>query len=227
MKIAFVQDLGTASAGNTGNSVALTVGSRGVAQGDTVVVWAGMSSKTIAVSSVTDSRGNTYTVDATVNHGVTSLNSYVASGYIATALLPGDTITVTFSVFLYSARLVAGAEFRGIAPTARVDQEATASGSGTTPGTATTPPTSQADELVVQGIGTDTVVKGAGTDTTSVCIPPTGFTALGSATASPSGVTRTIHQAYRVINAAAPQRATATLSTAAFWTAAVVTYRAG
>src|SRR5262249_27102126 len=156
LKIAFVQDLGVASAGNTGNSVALTVGSRGVAQGDTVVLWAGMSSKSIAISSVADSRGNRYTVDATVNHAVSSLNSYVASGYVATALLPGDTITVTFSVSLYSARLVAGAVFRGIAQTARVDQGATASGSGTAPATATTPATSQADELVVQGIGMDT-----------------------------------------------------------------------
>jgi len=218
LKIAFVQDLGTASAGNTGNSVALTVGSRGVTKGDTVVLWAGMSSTSITISSVTDSRGNTYTVDATVNHGVESLNSYVASGYVATALLPGDTITVTFSVSRYSARLVAGAEFSGIAPTARVDQGATASGSGTTVGTASTPATSQADELVVQGIGTNT---------TAVCTPQPGFIALGSATASPSGVTRTIHQAYRIINAAAPQRATATLSTSSFWTAAVVTYRAG
>ena len=218
LKIAFVQDLGVASAGNTANSISLTVGSRGVAQGDTIVVWAGMSSKSVAISSVTDSRGNAYTVDATVNHATTSLNSFVASGYIATPLLPGDTITATFSLSLYSARLVAAAEFTGVAPTARVDQLATATGSGATPLTAATSAPSQVDELVVQGIGTDT---------TAVCTPATGFTALGSATASPSGATRTIHQAYRIVNAAAPQRATATCSSPGFWTAAVVTYRAG
>ena len=218
LKIAFVQDLGSASAGNTGNSIALTIGGRGVAKGDTVVVWAGMSSKSITISSVTDSRGNPYTVDATVNHPVSSLNSFVASGHAATALLPGDTINVTFSASLYSARLIAAAEFRGVAPTAGADQRATATGSGATPATPLTPTASQADELVVQGIETDT---------TAVCTPATGFTALGSATASPSGVTRTIHQAYRIVNTAGPQRAAATLSSPGFWTAAVVTYPAG
>src|SRR5262249_36457710 len=63
--IQLVRDLGAASAANTGQTVQLTLASP-VAQGHTVIVAAGINSWGILVNSITDTRGNSYTVDSTV-----------------------------------------------------------------------------------------------------------------------------------------------------------------
>ena len=63
-----VRQLGQNGVGNTGNTAVLTL-ANDVELGDTVIVFAGISSRGLLLTSIADSRGNTYSVDATVNHG--------------------------------------------------------------------------------------------------------------------------------------------------------------
>ena len=89
-----------------------------------MIVFAGINSWGILINAISDTRGNVYSVDATVNHTGTSLNSYIGSGYVSTPLQAGDKITVTFSASLYSTRMVSAADFSGIASANRVDTSA-------------------------------------------------------------------------------------------------------
>jgi hypothetical protein len=93
---------------------------------------------------VADSRGNTYTLD--VNDSTTV--AFIASGYIGTALVNGDTITVTLDIadtFMGDA-----VEYSGIASSGALDKTATTStGSGTSWTTSATANTTQANELCV------------------------------------------------------------------------------
>src|SRR5205823_10116172 len=61
--IQFIADLGTANAANTGQTVQLTLPGP-VAQGHTVIVFAGINSWGILINSISDTRGNVYSVDA-------------------------------------------------------------------------------------------------------------------------------------------------------------------
>jgi hypothetical protein len=216
--ITFVRQLGQNGVGNTGNTAVLTL-TNNVELGDTVIVFAGISSKGIQLTSIADSRGNTYTVDATVNHATSSMNSFIGSGYVSSPLLAGDTITATFSANLYSTRAISAADFKGIAAVNRVDQVATLTGSGATPNTPFTANTSQNDELLVSGVGVDGAPSNAYT-------PGNSFSALAPVTASVGSVTRTFQQAYRIVAGISQYRAQGTLSAGTFWNNALVTYRA-
>src|SRR5262249_29575766 len=92
--ISFVRHLGQNGVGNTGNTAVLTL-TDNVDLGDTIVVFAGISSRGIQLTSIADSRGNTYTVDASINHPTSTMNSFVGSGYVSTPLQAGDRITAT------------------------------------------------------------------------------------------------------------------------------------
>jgi hypothetical protein len=212
--IQFVADLGTANAANTGQSVQLTLGSP-VAQGHTVIVAAGINSWGILVNSITDTRGNTYTVDATVNHTGTSLNSYLGSGYVATALQPGDKITVTFSTSLYSTRLISAADFSGIASTNRLDTSAGVFGSSAAPSTPTIT-TTQPGDLLVAGFGS------ANSTTFTPAFP---FSALTPTTTALGTVARSIYSAWWIAPGSGSYKATGTLTAAVQWTAALAAYK--
>ena len=216
--ITLVRQLGQSGVGNTGNTTVLTLANN-VELGDTIVVFAGISSKGIQLTSIADSRGNTYTIDATINHQTDSLNSFVGSAYVSTPLQAGDKITATFSANLFSARAITAADFKGIAAANRVDQVATQTGSSATPNTPFTANTGQNDELLVSGIGLD----GATTNTYTAA---NGFSALAPVNATVSGVARTLQQSYRIVNAVSQYRAQGTLAATAFWNNALVTYRA-
>lgn len=123
---------------------AFTVGAGGVAQGSFVVIRGGTSNGGRTMTGVADSRGNTYTLD--VNDSTTV--SFIASGYIGTALVNGDTITVT----LDSTELFMGdaVEYSGIVSSGALDKTATTSnGAGTPWTTSATATTTQADELCI------------------------------------------------------------------------------
>jgi hypothetical protein len=214
--IQFVADLGTANAANTGQTVQLTLPGP-VAKGHTVIVFAGINSWGILINSIADTRGNVYTVDATVNHTGTSLNSYIGSGYVATPLQTGDKITVTFSTSLYSTRLVSAADFSGIASTNRVDTSGTVFGSSNSPGTATIA-TTQPGELLAAGFGS------ANSATFTQGFPFTGLTPTGTALGS---VARSIYSSWWIAPNSGSYKAGGTLSAAAQWTAALVAYKAG
>jgi len=214
--IQFVADLGTANAANTGQTVQLTLPGP-VAQGHTVIVFAGINSWGILINSITDTRGNLYSVDATVNHTGTSLNSYIGSGYVSTALQAGDKITVTFSTSLYSTRMVSAADFSGIASTNRVDTSAGALGSSNAPSSPTIT-TTQPGDLLAAGFGS------ANSAIFTPAFPFTGLTPTGAALGS---VTRSIYSSWWLAPNSGSYKASGTLSAAAQWTAALVAYKAG
>jgi hypothetical protein len=212
--IQFVADLGTANVANTGQTVQLTLPGP-VAKGHTVIVFAGINSWGILVNSIADTKGNVYTVDATVNHTGTSLNTYIGSGYVSTALQAGDKITVTFSASLYSTRMVSAADFTGIASANRVDTGVGAIGSSAAPSTLTLT-TGQPGELLAAGFGSAN---------NAVFTPAFPFTALTPTGTLLGTVARTIYSSWWIAPNIGTYKASGTLSAAAQWTAALVAYR--
>lgn len=113
MSVAEIQRV--ASAAQTTNATAWVVT---VAATTTVghrVILAVESTGGRAVASITDSRGNTWTVDQ-VSTNTTNVRCSVASSPLATALLSGDTITVTMTGSCQGR--VGGWEYSGIAAAA-------------------------------------------------------------------------------------------------------------
>jgi hypothetical protein len=214
--IALVKQLGTSSATGTGGAISLSVPSGGVAPGDTIVVWAAISGSGTTVSSITDSRGNSYTVDSTINSPSGGVNTFIGSGYATAPLAAGDKITITFSASYYSLRLAAASEFSGIPATGRLDQKAGATGSGTAPASGSAATTAQAVELVVGGFGSNSL---------ATFTPAAGFSRLASVGATLSSVNLSIYAAYELVQTRGQYQAAGTLSASSRWNAAVATYR--
>lgn len=145
-------------------SVTIPVPASGVAAGDTLILTAGNSGNDKThVSGVTDSRGNSYTVDGNISQISYFENTSVVSGYVATALQPGDNITVTFNNPASIIEVLA-TEWSGIASTGRVDKAHTniATASSLTTGNIAT---TQANDLLIgsfMGNGNVTFTPGSG-----------------------------------------------------------------
>src|SRR3989344_6023634 len=119
---AFVKEVTSNLVVDGSASIYLTIPASGVAQGNTLIINVYKNHSTDTLVSVTDTRGNTYTIDANNPWGVgSSMSHAVASGYIATALQAGDTIAVNFGLATYSRRAAFAVEFSGIASSGRVD----------------------------------------------------------------------------------------------------------
>jgi PKD repeat protein len=131
-----------------------------------VVAYLFSGAGTNKVTSITDSRGNAYAINAVrVNAGTTGLMVVVASAKITNALVAGDSITVTQNVeSTYHALQVY--EFDNFAATSWVDKTATGSASGTAVSTAATATTAAADETLFAAVGfgdaTATLTSAAG-----------------------------------------------------------------
>jgi PKD repeat protein len=115
-----------------------------------VVAYLFSGAGTNKVTSIADSRGNTYTINAVrANAGTTGLMVVVASAKITAALVAGDSITVTQNVeSTYHAMQVY--EFDNFDPTSWVDKTTTGSASGTAVSTATT---TAANETLFAAVG--------------------------------------------------------------------------
>ena len=112
-----------------------------------------------SLSSVTDSQGNTWQVDA--NSAGAQTNAALASCILATALTTADTITMHFSGSCIGASAVT--EYSGIATTGSpampvVDQHAILVVSGLAGTVATTANAAQAGDMVVTSFGTSDVL---------------------------------------------------------------------
>jgi PKD repeat protein len=118
-----------------------------------VVAYLFSGSGTDKVTSIADSRGNSYVVNAVrANAGTTGLMAVVASAKVTTALVAGDSITVTQNVAsTYHAMQVY--EFDNFAATSWVDKTATGSASGTAVSTAATATTTAANETLFAAVG--------------------------------------------------------------------------
>jgi PKD repeat protein len=118
-----------------------------------VVAYLFSGAGTNKITSIADSGGNTYTINAVKgNSGTTGLMVVVASAKITSALVAGDTITVTQNVeSTYHAMQVY--EFDNFASISWVDKTATGSASGTAVSTAPTAMTAVANETLFAAVG--------------------------------------------------------------------------
>jgi len=186
--IAFVQV--NSAVPQTATSVPVTF-TKAQTAGDLNVVVIGWSTPTATVSSVTDSKGNVYTLAAgpTVRTGTAAQAIYYASN-IAAAAANGNTVTVTFSASAASPDIRI-AEYSGIASSAPVDVSVGASGSSGTSSSGSVT-TNNANDLLVGAnyIATTTTKAGSGY-TSRVITSPDGdiledktVTAVGSQSAT-------------------------------------------
>src|SRR2546425_5204639 len=166
--IAFVKNIGTNSSATTGTTITATVPAAGVAAGDSIILTLAMADASGGVSA-TDAKGNTYSVAADVTN-VSNVRTVILAAHNVTALVSGDTITVTHPSA--SLRALSANEFSGLSPTSALDQTHTATGSSTAPSSGATAATTEAAELLLGAMG----VAGTTADT---------FTAGGRYTAPP------------------------------------------
>jgi hypothetical protein len=199
------------------DTITLTVPAGGVAQGDTLIIFAGNNYSTAGAISATDSKGNAYTVDGHNGNASNNTSTTVLSGYMSSGLVAGNTITVTYSS-VATMRMALATEWSGVAPTGRVDTTATNLGNTAALSSGTTAATTQADELVVGSFAdgaNETFAAGS------------GFTAFPTQLVSNLGSTyRTQWQEYKTLSAIGTQIATATSSAASPYAGLAVTYRA-
>src|SRR2546422_182019 len=170
--IAFVKNIGTNSSATTGTTIAVAAPAAGVATGDSIILTLAMADASGGVSA-TDAKGDTYSVAAHVTN-VSNVRTVILAAHNLTALVSGDTITVTHPSA--SLRALSANEFSGLSPTSALDQTHTATGSSTAPSSGATAATTEAAELLLGAIG----VAGTTSDT---------FTAGGRHTAAPQAGT--------------------------------------
>src|SRR5438552_6226567 len=141
--IAFVQDIGTATANSTGTTTTVSVPAAGVAAGDSIILT--FTCGDVAGDfSATDSAGNTYTVDVQgTKAGL--VRTAILSAHNVNTLAQNDTITVTHPST--GRRLLSAHEFSGLAKTGTRDQKSTGNGTGTAADSGATATTTPAIEL--------------------------------------------------------------------------------
>lgn len=142
---AFVKNVGKTSTKTTGTSMQITL-TESVAAGNTLIARV-VTDYSASASSITDSKGNTYTRDRTAPNSGTTIRAAIFSSPITTALVPGDTITITTPNVAAKAAVVD--EFSGLLTSSFVDQQNGTSGSSTTPGTTISITTTQDNELIL------------------------------------------------------------------------------
>jgi hypothetical protein len=172
MTIAYVQEAASYTGStNTASAITLTVGATTTAGNRLILAFRGFG---VTISSITDSRGNTWAVDGT--GGTSSETVTLASAYLTTALSTSDTISYTPSATSISDAVVG--EYSGIAQTSYIDtSNAASSGSGSvTSETVSITPT----------VATDAVISaiGAGSAATFTAVSPTTARASVSGSAN-------------------------------------------
>jgi PKD repeat protein len=181
-----------------------------------VVAYLFSGAGTNAVTGITDTKGNTYSIDATKkNVGTTGLLVVVASAKVTAALGPGDKVTVTQNA-ITTYHLMQVYEFDNFDPTSWVDKTATASSSGTAVSTASTATTAQANETLFAAVGFG--------DTTASLTSASGWSDGAKVEASGTKI-KGLGAAARDVSATGAYAYAGTLSASEQWVAALVTYR--
>lgn len=204
----------TQSAAATSVAVTLTAA---VPTGRTLLIaacWEAAAGTVPTISSVVDSRGNTYATDASVVSGTTVAVAIIRCR-VTTALLSGDTITITISASRTRWALQVD-EFDDVLVSPLDKTATTAGASSTAMVTGTTAATTQASELLY-------AVYGFGVGRT-VTLP--GGWSGGPVLESTAGTSdRAVQAAWQYVTATGAQQGTATLSSASTYAGAIATYK--
>jgi PKD repeat protein len=200
-------------------ALALPSGAGTVAGRHLVVAYLFSGSSGESVTSVADSKGNTYRIDvAKANVGSSGLNVVIASAKIASPISAGDTVTVTQSTdSTYHAMQVY--EFDNLAPTSWVDKTATGNNSkaATSVTTSTTATTAQASEVIVAVVGFG--------DKPATLTSSSGWTDSDTVVAGPTTKQKSLAVAAREVTSTGNFAYSGQLSTASQSVSALATYR--
>ena len=200
--------------GGTVNTLTLTVGADGVPAADTVVV-AIAAQGTISVTSVTDSKLNSYSSNVVNAYGGTGkCTTALYSAHLSTGLVSGDTITVTVSSGLAWGFI---AEDRS-GLTTTFDQSGTANSGGvsTTLASVTTAGSTSNANGAVFGL---VCVAGSSTVTADPAYPNFTSVKITNGTA-----TRVLNLESKIVSATGVQTATFTLTPAQAWSGVIGSY---
>lgn len=140
--------LGSFNVGGSATTVTLTTTADAPA-GHAIIVGVYAASTTISLSSVTDSAGNTYVIDASRIPATLARRVYIASCLNPVNLPLGGTITATYSASLSGIKNITALTCSGLKLTGAFDQTSGNDANSNTWSTGTTPTLSQADELAV------------------------------------------------------------------------------
>jgi PKD repeat protein len=211
--------IGASASSSSSFAVTLPAGVSTVAGRHLVVGYLFSGTGGESVTSITDTRGNAYHVDAVKsNAGASGLKVVIASAKVVSPISAGDTITVTQSVSTtYHAIQVY--EFDNFDPTSWADKTATGNSATATTsvGTSTTATTAQASETLV-------AVAGFG-DQPSTLTSSIGWNDSGTATAGPTTKQKSLAVAVQDVTSIGAFAYSGQLSTADQSVAALVTYR--
>jgi hypothetical protein len=216
MAIAKVRDLASGTSKSSASSIATAVMPASVPAGDAVLVSYVGSTTTSAVSSVTDTKGNTYTVLADVA-GTTSRMA-IAGSVLTTGLTTSDTITVNLAA-ASGIRAVGATEFSGLALTQDVTAKS-AAGTSATPSTGASSATVTANTLTYAAFG---VSNGTASGTFT---QGTGYTLDQAATTGVSGTNRSLGTEHRINSSTGTQTADGTYGSSMAWDALEVVLQA-
>ena len=218
--IALVRNVGSASSGATGTTMAVTVPTGGIPAGHTLIVTATLDPQAGTVS-CSDSKGNTYRTDVDVarGSGTDGVRTVVCSAAIRTALVAGNTVVMSHPSVM--ARAMNVAEFSGyLTPT--LDRSASAGGDSGTVASGATAVTTQASELVIGTVGLETKhPDGYGSDATYTSLPYVVSDTV------PNGTTKqvSLYTQYRITSTTGSFSTTGTLQPSRQWAAALATYK--
>jgi hypothetical protein len=207
MAFAYVQQLKLAADASPATSASFSKAS--VVGNLIVVVVVGTSSQS-TVSSVTDNKGNTYTLVPGSLYTTTWSNISVYYAQV-TAGGSGLTVTVAWDDAKEAVRFV-GNEFTGFSGRPTVDQVKVAVGSSTTPASGTTDTTARPYELVIGVLARD------GTSAATVGFG-TGFSNVNTTTSTTAASMES-----RAVTTASGYNATFTLTQQRAWIAEAITF---
>ena len=209
MAAAFVKNIGSGSVDN-GTVVTITVPAGGAAAGNVLIVRAGRPDTAASITSIADTQSNTYADVQTT--GTTGNSAMLWRSLLGTALVSGDTITITFSGGMGQRAAVVD-EFSGLTTTE--DGKTGAQGTSTTPSAAITP--ANAADVVATCLY---VEAGSGDSFTEDADSDGGDSWHGLTTVTQS--TNIVRGAYKITTSATTQTYDPTLGTSRAWTDIIV-----
>jgi hypothetical protein len=172
----------------------------------------------VQFTSIQDSAGNSYTVDASTTNS-SNVAIYVFSGNVVSPITAGQTLNFIIPLPGSTGRWALDVEeFGNLVWPSAADKTATNSGSSTSLSTGTTATTAQSNELVFGGFA-----YAAG----RVFTPGAGFTASTQQATSGGSNDRAVSGAWKYALSTGTQAATATLDSSSGYAAAIVTYKSG
>ena len=211
MAIAFVQSLTAIGDPGTGTYTSAAFGSSTTSGNLIVVTVSDDGGIANGITSVTDSKSNTYVKVPNEFPGAATVSMWYAKNITGGA---SHTITVNYDDTITFASTCVAQEFSGIDTTAPLDVYASTAATSTSPTSGATSSTTLADELVVGGL--------AFTAATTTVTLGSGYTNLGTTHQTNAGV----GMESKIVSGTGAQTATFTLGASRSWSCAVATFKA-